>query len=129
VALLAAIGIPVVHWLRRRRRLHAANDPRTIIIATYNVFTDRARELGVGRASADTPDEFRDRVVSTDRLHDADRPLARMTSEVVRAAYSAEPPDAATALKVSRDADAVLHALRRTTSPRTRAGALPERVS
>jgi len=120
LALLAAIGIPLLHWFRRRRRLHAAGDPRTLIIATYDVFADRARELGVDRAPGDTPDEFRDRLVASDRLQEADRPLARMTTGVVRAAYSAEPPDAATADEVSRDADAVLQALRNTTPLRQR---------
>jgi hypothetical protein len=120
VALLVGIGIPVARRLRRRRRLRAANDPRMLIITTYDVFADRARELGVGRAPGDTLDEFRDRLVATDRLQDADRPLVRMTSEVVRAAYAAEPPDPVTAQEVSRDADAVLQALRSTTSLRQR---------
>jgi len=112
--------MPVVRRLRRRRRLRAANDPRMLIITTYDVFADRARELGVGRAPGDTLDEFRDRLVATDRLQDADRPLVRMTTEVVRAAYAADPPDPATAQEVSRDADAVLQALRSTTSLRQR---------
>jgi transglutaminase TgpA-like protein/transglutaminase superfamily protein len=120
VALLVGIGMPVVRRLRRRRRLRAANDPRMLIITTYDVFADRARELGVGRAPGDTLDEFRDRLVATDRLQDADRPLVRMTTEVVRAAYAADPPDPATAQEVSRDADAVLQALRSTTSLRQR---------
>jgi hypothetical protein len=120
VAFLMAVAIPLVRGFRRRRRLHAANDPRTLIITTYDVFADRARELGVGRAPGDTLDEFRDRLVATDRLSEADQPLVRMTTEVVRAAYSAEPPDEATAQEVSRDAEAVLHALRSTTSFRHR---------
>jgi hypothetical protein len=120
VAFLLGIGIPVARRLRRRRRLRAANDPRMLIITTYDVFADRARELGVGRAPGDTLDEFRDRLVATDRLQDADRPLVRMTTEVVRAAYAAESPDPATAQEVSRDADAVLQALRSTTSLRQR---------
>jgi hypothetical protein len=114
------MAVPAVRALRRRRRLHAANDPRTLILTTYDVFADRAGELGAGRAPGDTLDEFRDRLVATDRLSDADRRLVRMTSEVERAAYSASPPDAATAQEVSRDADAVLHALRSTMSFRQR---------
>ena len=118
-ALLAVIAF-LLRGLRRRRRLHAANDPRTLILTAYDVFADRARELGVGRAPGDTLDEFRDRLVATDRLSDADRPLVRMTSEVERAAYSASPPDAASAQEVSRDAEAVLQALRNTTPFRQR---------
>ena len=120
VAFLLALAIPLVRGLRRRRRLQAANDPRTLILATYDVFADRARELGVGRAPGDTLAEFRERLVATDRLSEADRPLVRMTAEVERAAYSAEPPDEATAQEVSRDADVVLRALKSTTSFRHR---------
>jgi len=120
VALLLAIGIPLLHWLRRRRRLLVAHDPRTLVLATYDVFTDRARELGIGRSPGETPDEFRRKLAATDTLNGANEPLARMTAEVVRAAYAAEDPDAGVAASVRRDADEVLHALRAATPLRQR---------
>jgi hypothetical protein len=43
-----------------------------------------------------------------------------MTTEVVRAAYAAEDPDAATATSVRHDADEVLHAMRAATPFRDR---------
>ena len=120
VAVLIAIGIPLLHWLRRRRRLLTAHDPRTLVLATYDVFTDRARELGVGRSPGETPDEFRRKLAATDTLDGANEPLARMTAEVVRAAYAADGPDAGAATSVRHDADAVLHALRAATPLRQR---------
>ena len=120
IVLLLAIGIPLLHWLRRRRRLLVAHDPRTLVLATYDVFTDRARELGVGRSPGETPDEFRRKLAATDTLNGANEPLARMTAEVIRAAYAAEDPDARTASSVRRDADEVLHALRAATPLRQR---------
>jgi TgpA N-terminal domain/Transglutaminase-like superfamily/Domain of unknown function (DUF4129) len=120
LALLLGIGIPLWHWIRRRRRLLTAHDPRTLVLATYDVFTDRARELGVGRAPGETPDEFRRRLAATDTLNGANAPLERMTAQVVRAAYAADEPDAAAATAVRRDADVVLHALRAATSLRQR---------
>jgi hypothetical protein len=120
IGVLLALGIPLVHWVRRRRRLHAARDPRTLVLATYDVFTDRARELGVGRSPGETPDEFRRKLAATDTLDGATEPLSRMTAEVVRAAYAPEAPDATTAAAVRHDADAVLHALRAATPLRQR---------
>ncbi|HEX3299284.1 MAG TPA: DUF3488 and transglutaminase-like domain-containing protein [Actinomycetota bacterium] len=120
IVVLLAIGIPLLHWLRRRRRLLTAHDPRTLVLATYDVFTDRARELGVGRAPGETPDEFRRKLAATDTLNGANEPLARMTAQVVRAAYAAEDPDAGVAASVRRDADEVLHALRAATPLRQR---------
>lgn len=120
VAILLAIGIPLWHWVRRRRRLLTAHDPRTLVLATYDVFTDRARELGLGRAPGETPDEFRRKLTATDTLNGANEPLARMTAEVVRAAYAAETPDAGAPAAVRRDADEVLHALRAATPIRQR---------
>jgi hypothetical protein len=106
--------------VRRRRRLRTAHDPRTLVLATYDVFTDRARELGVGRSPGETPDEFRRKLAATDTLDGANEPLARMTAEVVRAAYAADAPDPGTAASVRRDADEVLHALRAATPLRQR---------
>ncbi len=120
IAVLIAIGIPLLHWLRRRRRLLTAHDPRTLVLATYDVFTDRARELGLGRSPGETPDEFRRKLAATDTLDGAKEPLARMTAEVVRAAYAADGPDAGAATSVRHDADAVLHALRAATPLRQR---------
>jgi hypothetical protein len=120
LGLLLAIGIPLLHWLRRRRRLHTAHDPRGVILATYDVFTDRARELGVGRSPGETPDEFGRKLVGADKLDGATASLTRMTTEVVRAAYAAEDPGTETAAQVRHDADEVLHALRAATPLRER---------
>ncbi len=120
IGLLLAMGIPLWHWIRRRRRMHAARDPRTLVLATYDVFTDRAKELGVGRSPGETPEEFRRKLAATETLDGANEPLSRMTAEVVRAAYGPDGPDATTAAGVRRDADAVLHALRAATPLRQR---------
>jgi hypothetical protein len=113
VALGAAIGIPLLQRARRRRRLHAARDPRTLILATYDVFGERAGELGWGRSPGETPEEFRRRLSSAAVLADTDDPrLARLTSTVVRAAYAPTQPDERAASEAADDADAVLHELR-----------------
>ncbi len=113
IALVAAIGIPLLHRARRRRRLHAARDPRRLILATYDVFGERAGELGWGRSPGETPEEFRRRLSTAAVLADADDPrLARLTSTVVRAAYAPTQPDERAASEAADDADAVLHELR-----------------
>jgi transglutaminase-like putative cysteine protease len=113
IALGAAVGIPLLHRARRRRRLHAARDPRTLILATYDVFGERAGELGWGRSPGETPEEFRHRLSRAAVLADTDDPrLARLTSTVVRAAYAPTQPDARAATEAAGDADAVLHELR-----------------
>jgi hypothetical protein len=113
IALGAAIGIPLLHRARRRRRLHAARDPRTLILATYDVFGERAGELGWGRFPGETPEEFRRRLSRADVLAaTADPRLARLTSTVVRAAYAPIQPDERAATEAADDADAVLHELR-----------------
>jgi len=111
LGLLAAIGIPLLHRARRRRLLHAARDPRTLILATYDVFGERAGELGWGRSPGETPDEFRGRLSKAEALADDPR-LARMTAAVVHAAYGPSQPDEQAARDVADDAAAVLHDLR-----------------
>ena len=113
LGLIAALVIPLLRRGSRRRRLHAARDPRTLILATYDVFGERAGELGWGRARGETPEEFRRRLSAGGALTDETDPrLVRMTTAVVQAAYGPTPPDAETATDVAADADAVLHELR-----------------
>ena len=121
LALALAIGIPLLHRARRRRRLHAARDPRTLILATYDVFGERAGELGWGRSPGETPEEFRRRLSDATVLAETDDPrLARMTTAVVRAAYAPAQPDQQDAHDVADDAEGVLHDLRATVPWRRR---------
>ena len=74
----------------------------------------------VGRSPGETPEEFRRKLAGADKLDGAAASLTRMTTEVVRAAYAAEEPDADTAASVRHDADEVLHAMRAATPMRER---------
>ena len=115
--MLVAIGIPLVHAARRRRRLRAAREPRALILATYDVFADRAAELGWPRAPGETPEEYRGRLRAVEGLgmEDQER-LTRMTQTVVRAAYAPGEPGADVSHRTADDAREVLHALRDTAS-------------
>ena len=113
LAVVLAIGIPLAHVWRRRRRLHAARRPRALILATYDVFGERAAELGWPRGPGETPEEYRARLAVVDGLGQEERAsLERMTGAVVRAAYAPAEPDAAASREAAADAHAVLHALR-----------------
>ena len=60
LAALALLLVPPFRAWRRRRRLHRArHDPRQLILATYDVFTERAAELGFVRLRGETLDEYR----------------------------------------------------------------------
>ena len=55
LGLIVLAMIPVVRAWRRRRRLRRASDePRGLILATYDVFTERAGELGFPREPGQT---------------------------------------------------------------------------
>jgi transglutaminase-like putative cysteine protease len=119
LAVVVLAGIPLVRWARRRRKIrHAAREPRTLVLATYDVFSERAGDLGLGRAGGETPAEYRRRIEATDLLTDGH--LARLTGTVVRAAYSARPVTEGEAADASADADQVLRDLRRATPLRRR---------
>jgi hypothetical protein len=122
LALLAAVvlaGIPLARWIRRRRTLrHAAREPRALVLATYDVFSERAADLGLGRGAGETPAEYRRRIEATDLLTDGH--MERLTGTVVRAAYSPRPVTDDDVLDASADADQVLRDLRRSTPLRRR---------
>jgi Transglutaminase-like superfamily/Domain of unknown function (DUF4129) len=118
IALAVLAGIPLSRWLRRRRALTHAREPRELILATYDVFSERAADLGLGRGAGETPSEYRRRIEGTDLLSDGH--MERLTGTVVRAAYSARPMTNDDALDATADADQVIRDLRRSTSLRRR---------
>jgi hypothetical protein len=120
VALVVAITIPVLRRIRRRRLVRASRGNRELILAHYDVFADRADELGWGRFPGETPDEFRRRLSDSDRLGDDREPLERMTATVVRAAYGPAEPAPETVARVESDTAAVLRRLQELTPWRRR---------
>jgi hypothetical protein len=118
-AALVLVGIPLVRWFRRRRKLrNAAREPRALILATYDVFSERAADLGFGRGLGETPLEYRRRVEATELLVDGQ--LERLTGTVVRAAYASRAPSDDDAMDAAADADQVIRDLRRSTPLRRR---------
>ena len=115
------IVVPVVRMAGRRRRLRrAGREPRRRILATYDVFTERAADLGLGREVGETPEEYRLRIRSLG--HVSDGHLDRLTGLAVRAAYGADDPGTADAAEATADAGYALRDLRRRTP-------LPRRLS
>ena len=115
VALAALALVPPLHGWRRRRRLRrAGSSPRGLILATYDVFTDRAAELGHPRAPGQTLDEYRRAVAgrSASQLDELDA----LTRLATGAAYAGREPDADDAEVAGRASDAVVRAMRRDAS-------------
>ncbi|HTG47616.1 MAG TPA: DUF3488 and transglutaminase-like domain-containing protein [Actinomycetota bacterium] len=118
-ALFLASLVPLSIWARRRARLRKAGDePRRLILATYDVFGERASDIGLGPEPGETPFEYRRRIEETGKLDDGH--LARMTGTVVRAAYGPQALTEAEARDVTADADQVLRELRKGSSLRRR---------
>jgi len=118
-ALIAAIAVgaiglalvPPARALGRRRRLRrAGHAPRPLILATYDVFTDRAAELGHARAPGQTLEEYRRAVVTSGAPVDGD--LDRLTRIAAEAAYAEREPDAGNADEARRTSRAVVRAMR-----------------
>lgn len=94
-ALLAVAGalalvIPAGKWLSRRLHLRSANQPRGIVLATFQVFAGRAADLGLGRRDGETLAEYRRRLEADVRFSDGH--LSRLTDIAARAAYSPRAP-------------------------------------
>jgi transglutaminase-like putative cysteine protease len=101
-------------WRRRRRLRRAGSSPRDLILATYDVFTDRAAELGHPRVPGQTLDEYRLAVVGTSGSHRDD--LDSLTRLATGAAYAKREPDAGDAEAAGRASEAVVRAMRRDAS-------------
>ncbi len=100
-------------WKRRRRLRRAASAPRRLILATYDVFTERAAELGFPRDPGETLEEYRRRVLASGLLRHGD--LDRLTDITVSAAYARREPERADASAAEEAAARTLTDLRKGT--------------
>jgi len=104
--------VPPVRASQRRRRLRRAGPaPRSLVLATYDVFTDRAAELGHPRAPGQTLEEYRRAVAGGARLGGDD--LDRLTAVATLAAYGGGDLDRDDAETVRSASDSVVRAMRR----------------
>lgn len=110
-AVAMALVPPVREWRRRRRLRRAGSEPRRLILATYDVFTERAAELGHARAPGQTIEEYRRAVAGAGRLGGDD--LDRLTDLATRAAYAGGEFGRDDAETVRLASDSVVRALRR----------------
>ncbi|HJR96817.1 MAG TPA: DUF4129 domain-containing protein, partial [Actinomycetota bacterium] len=85
--------------------------PRSLILATYDVFTERAADLGHPRLPGQTLEEYRRTVEATGALGDGD--LDRLTQVTTDAAYAARDPGPADAEVATRSSHAVVKEMRR----------------
>ncbi|MEX1264860.1 MAG: transglutaminaseTgpA domain-containing protein [Actinomycetota bacterium] len=112
---IGAVGlalVPPARALGRRRRLRrAGRAPRRLILATYDVFTDRAAELGHPRAPGQTLEEYRRAVVTSGAPVDGE--LDRLTRIAIEAAYAEREPDRREADDAIRTSRVVVRAMRR----------------
>jgi transglutaminase-like putative cysteine protease len=114
LAVVAALAIPPFRALRRRARLHkAGREPRAVILATYDVFAERAADLGHPKTPGETLEEYRRRLAAGGLITDGH--LDRLTSIAGRAAYAPGEPAASDVRQASEAATTVLHDLRERT--------------
>src|SRR6266508_2857359 len=102
LAALVLIFVPIVKAAWRRRTVHGARDPDTLVLRAYRVFDGEAADLGLGRADGETLAEHRDRLAGAVRFSDGH--LDRLTIAATRAAYSGRPTTAVEARDALRDA-------------------------
>jgi hypothetical protein len=113
---LALLLVPPVRALRRRIRLRrAGEEPRRLILATYEVFTERAAGIGLDREPGETLNEYRTKVMGTGYLSNGH--LDRLTKLASAAAYSPHAPAAEQAEEAGSAADTAIREIRRSVGP------------
>jgi transglutaminase-like putative cysteine protease len=113
---LYLLVVPPARALRRRMRLRgAAAEPRRLILVTYEQFTERAAGLGLGRASGETLEEYRRKVIDTGYLSNGH--LDRLTRLATTAAYSSHEPDGEQADAAGIAAETAIREIKRAVGP------------
>jgi len=114
LGLIILLLIPPLRAIRRRRRLRRAGSaPRRLILTTYDVFTERAAELGFPRDPGETIEEYRRRITASAHVRNGD--LDRLSDLTAAAAYAAQEPGATQAQEAGRAATSTLMGLRKAT--------------
>jgi len=112
LALLFALCIPLVKAARRRMTLRGARDPRGRVLASFQILTEQAADLRLGRRPNETPDEYRARLSRA--VPSLDGPLAMLTRLTTEAAYSDRGFSQGQAEEASRSARSVIREIRGT---------------
>jgi transglutaminase-like putative cysteine protease len=109
---LGLLLVPPARAWRRRRRLRSAGPaPHTLVLATYDVFIDRAAELGHPRAPGQTLEEYRRALAGEGWLVGGD--LDRLTKVATDAAYAGRELDRSDVETAQLASDLVVRAMRR----------------
>lgn len=119
---VVALAVPPVKAIARRGRLRRAKDPRSLVLATFDVFAARAGDLGVERREHETLSEFAGKIRRSSTVRAVphlaegshDTPVGVLTDLAQRAAYA--PPGTigdADARRAGESARSALRALRR----------------
>jgi hypothetical protein len=116
---VALLLIPPIRAFRRQARLRrAGRSPRRLILATYDVFTERAADLGLPRGRGETLEEYRRRIAPSGAITEGG--LDRLTQLAGRAAYAATDPGPDEAREASEAASGAIRELRGRTGIRRR---------
>jgi hypothetical protein len=84
-------------------------------VATYEVFTERAAGMGLGRGPGETLDEYRRKVMESGYLSDGH--LDRLTRITTAAAYSQHAPGEEEAREAGVAADVAIREIRKAVGP------------
>lgn len=126
MAVLGLLGMPAGRWWRRRRTLRRAGSaPRRLILANYDVFSQRAAIAGLARRPGETPSEWERRLLESGRV--AAEHVGPLTALAVRAAYGRGEPTHDEALDAIAAAHTASQTLQRSLSVRERVRAVYRR--
>jgi len=115
ILILLGMAIPWVKFARRRLILAGAKDPRERVLAVFDVMTQSAADVGLGRLPHETVREYRGRL--RDRVAFLNGDLDRLTALTSAAAYSTNPVTGADAGAAMASARRVTGELRRAAGP------------
>ncbi|HEX6844075.1 MAG TPA: transglutaminaseTgpA domain-containing protein, partial [Actinomycetota bacterium] len=106
------LAVPASRWSRRRRTLRrAGSSPRRLILANYDVLSQRAAVAGLARRPEETPTEWERRLLASGHVTPED--VERLTRLAVRAAYAPDDPSPDDALDAAADAAQLSKTLQR----------------